>query len=373
MKIIGVEAIEIRLPEEEVLDKASCTQNSLIIKIHTDEGITGCGEVDSAPRVSKAVVDAPFSHSNASGLGRILLGMNPLDIKVLNERLYRSSLYYGRRGAAVHVIGGIDIALWDIAGKYYNQPVYQLLGGAFRKKIRAYASILFGRDGGETEEIGRRWVGKGFTAVKFGWGPMGQEESLDIELVAGARRGVGDKNDVLVDAGCCWTAATAIRRSQQFEEFRIGWLEEPLEGDDVEGYARLTRVSRVPIAAGENDAGRFALRDFIERSGIDIVQIDLARNGFSESVRVADFAEDKGLRVVNHYYSTGINLAAGLHWLSTRKSAFFFEYCVEETPIRWGVTKQRMEIDAEGFVHVPEGPGLGIDLDDDTVDNLRVK
>jgi L-alanine-DL-glutamate epimerase-like enolase superfamily enzyme len=289
MKIIGVEAIEIRLPEEEVLDKASCTQNSLIIKIHTDEGITGCGEVDSAPRVSKAVVDAPFSHSNASGLGRILLGMNPLDIKVLNERLYRSSLYYGRRGAAVHVIGGIDIALWDIAGKYYNQPVYQLLGGAFRKKIRAYASILFGRDGGETEEIGRRWVGKGFTAVKFGWGPMGQEESLDIELVAGARRGVGDKNDVLVDAGCCWTAATAIRRSQQFEEFRIGWLEEPLEGDDVEGYARLTRVSRVPIAAGENDAGRFALRDFIERSGIDIVQIDLARNGFSESVRVADF------------------------------------------------------------------------------------
>jgi len=372
MKITKVEAIEIRLPENEVLDKASSSQNSLILKIHTDEGLVGIGEVDSSPRVSKAVVEAPFSHSNASGLGRILVGKNPLDIKVINEELYQASFYYGRRGAAVHVMGGLDLALWDIAGKYYNQPVYQLLGGAFRKKIRAYASILFGRDGEETAAIGRRWVEKGFTAVKFGWGPMGQSESLDVDLVSGARQGVGDKNDVLVDAGCCWTAATAIRRSQQFEDFRILWLEEPLEEDDIEGYAKLTRVSRVPIAAGEGDSGRFALRHFIESSGIDIVQIDLARNGFSESVRVADIAEDKGLRVVNHYYSTGINLAAGLHWLATRKSAFIFEYCVEETPIRWDVTKQKMEIDAEGYVHVPEGPGLGIDLNEDTIDNLRV-
>lgn len=373
MKITSVEAIEIRLPEDEVLDKASSSQNSLIIKIHTDEGLTGYGEIDSSPRVSRAVVEAPFSHSNASGLGRVLVGMNPLDIKVINEKLYRASFYYGRRGAVVHAIGGLDLALWDIAGKYYNQPVYQLLGGAFHKKLRAYASILFGNDGDETAAIGKKWVDAGFTAVKFGWGPMGQDEKLDIELVAGARRGVGEKNSVLVDAGCCWTAATAIRRSQQFEDFGILWLEEPLEEDDVEGYAKLTRVSRVPIAAGEGDSGRFALRDFIERSGIDIVQIDLARNGFSESVRVADIAEDKGLRVVNHYYSTGINLAAGLHWLATRKSAFIFEYCVEETPIRWGVTKQRMDIDSEGFVHVPEGPGLGVDLDEDTIDNLRVK
>ncbi len=372
MKITGVEAIEIRLPENEVLDKASSSQNSLILKIHTDEGLVGIGEVDSSPRVSKAVVDAPFSHSNASGLGRVLIGLDPLDIKVINEKLYQASFYYGRRGAAVHVIGGIDLALWDIAGKYYNKPVYQLLGGAFRKKLRAYASILFGQDGDETAAIGRKWVERGFTAVKFGWGPMGRDEALDVELVAGARRGVGDKNDVLVDAGCCWTAATAIRRSQQFEDFKILWLEEPLEEDDVEGYAKLTRVSRVPIAAGEGDSGRFALREFIEASGIDIVQIDLARNGFSEAVRVADIAEDKGLRVVNHYYSTGINLAAGLHWLATRKSAFIFEYCVEETPIRWDVTKQKMEIDSEGYVHVPEGPGLGIDLDEDTIDNLRV-
>ena len=372
MKITEVEAIEIRLPEEEVLHKASSSQNSLIVKIHTDEGIVGIGEVDSSPRVAKATIEAPFSHANASGLGRLLIGMNPLDIRVINEKLYQSTFYYGRRGVVVHAIGGLDIALWDIAGKYYNKPVYQLLGGAFHKKFRAYASILFGKNGDETVKIGERWVKEGFTAVKFGWGPMGRSEALDLELVEGARRGVGDGNDVLIDAGCCWDTSTAVRRAQQFEDFGILWLEEPLDQDNLEGYAKLCSVSRIPIAAGEGDSGRFAWRDLLNRGGIDIAQVDLARNGFTESMRIADMVEDRGKRVVNHYYSTGINLAAGLHWLSSRKSAFIFEYCVEETPIRWDVTQQKMKIDEEGFVHLPDGPGLGVDLDEDTIDRLRV-
>ena len=373
MKITRIETIELRLPESEVLDKASSAQDSLVIKIHTDEGIVGIGEVDSCPRVAKAAIEAPFSHSVASGLGRILTGMNPLDIRVINEKLYQSTFYYGRRGVVVHAIGGIDIALWDIAGKYYNQPVYQLLGGVFRKKIRAYASILFGKDGQETCEIGKKWINKGFTAVKFGWAPMGQSEKLDLELVEGARRGVGDDNDVLIDAGCCWDTMTAIRRAKQFEDYKILWLEEPLEQDNLEGYRKLTNVSRIPIAAGEGDSGRFAWRDLIERGGINIAQIDIARNGFTEAVRIADMAEDHGLKVVNHFYTTGINLAAGLHWLASRKTAFIFEYCVEETPLRWDVTKQKMEVDGDGFVHVPEGPGLGVDLDEETIERYRVK
>jgi L-rhamnonate dehydratase len=373
MKITKVEAIELRLPESEVLDKASSAQDAMIVKIYTDEGIVGIGEVDSPPRVAKAAIEAPLSHSIATGLGRILIGMSPLDIGVINERLYRSTFYYGRRGVVVHAIGGIDIALWDIAGKYYNQPVYQLLGGAFQEKIRAYASILFGKDGEETCEIGKKWVDRGFTAVKFGWAPMGQSEKLDLELVEGARRGVGDENDVLIDAGCCWDTMTAIRRSRQFEDYKILWLEEPLDQDNLEGYSKLTSVSRIPIAAGEGDSGRFAWRDLIERGGIHIAQIDIARNGFTEAVRIADMAEDHGLRVVNHFYTTGVNLAAGLHWLASRKTAFIFEYCVEETALRWEVTRQKMEIDADGYVHVPEGPGLGIDLNEETIERYRVR
>ena len=372
MKITSIEAIELRLPEADIVDKCSSGQDALIVKIHTDEGITGIGEIDSSSRVAKAAIEAPFSHSVTSGLGRLLIGEDPLDMRVLWEKLYQATFYYGRRGVVIHAMGGIDMALWDLAGKYYGKPVYQLLGGAFHKKIRAYASILFGRDGDETAEIGRKWVSKGYTGVKFGWAPMGESEKVDLDLVEGARRGVGPDNDVLIDAGCCWDTITAMRRARQFEDFGILWLEEPLQQDNLDGYMQLSNSSRIPIAAGEGDSGRYAWRDLIERGGIHIAQIDLARNGFTEAMRIADFAEDRSLRVVNHFYTTGINLAAGLQFLAARKSTFILEYCVEETPMRWDLTKQKMEIDAEGYVHIPEGPGLGIDLDENTVDRFRV-
>ncbi len=258
MKITQVEAIEVRLPESEIETKASAAQDALILKIHTDAGIVGIGEVDSSARVAKAVIEAPMSHSVASGLGRLLIGMNPLDIEVINEKLYQSSFYYGRRAVVAHAIGGIDLALWDIAGKYYKQPVYQLLGGAFSKRIRVYASDLFGRDGNETREKGKKWVDQGFTAVKFGWAPMGQSEKMDMELVEGARLGVGEGNDVLIDAGCCWDTKTAKIRARQFEPYQILWLEEPLQQDNLDGYKELSLTSNIPIAAGEGEAGVYA-------------------------------------------------------------------------------------------------------------------
>jgi L-alanine-DL-glutamate epimerase-like enolase superfamily enzyme len=364
MKITRVEAIELRLPKVEEITAAS--QDTLIIKIHTDAGIVGIGEVDSSPRVAKAVLEAPFSHNIASGFSRLLIGMNPLDIEVIYDKLYQASFYYGRRAVVVHTLGGIDMALWDIAGKYYKQPIYQLLGGAFHKEFRAYASTLFGTDGKTTCDIGKRWVDAGFTAVKFGWEPMGQSEKLDLELVEGGRQGVGDENDLLIDAGCCWDTKTAIRRSQQFEEFNIFWLEEPLAQDNLEGYRRLSEASNIPIAAGEGEAGRYAWRDLIERGKIDIAQIDLARNGFSEARRIANMAEDYGLRVVNHCYKTNISIAACLHWLATRKTGFIFEYSVDEGPLRLDLTKQSLKA-VDGAIRVPDEPGLGVDLNEEIV------
>jgi len=369
MKITKVEAIELRLPEVKEITAAS--QDTLIIKIHTDAGIVGIGEVDSSPRVAKAVLEAPFSHNVASGFSRLLIGMNPLDIEVIYDKLYQASFYYGRRAVVIHTLGGIDMALWDIAGKYYKQPIYQLLGGAFHKEFRAYASTLFGPDGKTTREIGKRWVDEGFTAVKFGWEPMGQSEKLDLELVAGGRKGVGDKNDLLIDAGCCWDTKTAIIRSRKFEEFNIFWLEEPLSQDNLEGYARLSEASNIPIASGEGEAGRYAWRDLIERGKIDIAQIDLARNGFSESRRIADMAEDYGLRVVNHCYKTNISIAACLHWLATRKTGFIFEYSVDEGPLRLYLTKQSLKA-VDGIIRVPDEPGLGVDLDEEIVSRYCV-
>jgi len=130
-------------------------------------------------------------------------------------------------------------------------------------------------------------------------------------------------------------------------------------------------VARIPIAAGEGESGRFAWQNFIEQSGIDIAQIDLESNGITDAVRIADMAEDRSIRVVNHFYTNGIGLAACLHFLASRKSAFILEYCVEETPIRLEVTKQKMPV-VDGYVEVPESPGLGIDLNEETIERYQV-
>ncbi len=372
MKITKLEAIELRLPDS-YLTPDSGAQNALVIKIHTDEGITGIGEVDSCGPAVKASLEASISYTGVSGLAPLLIGENPLDIRVLNEKMYQASYYYGRRGLVLHAMAGVDIALWDIAGKFYNVPIYKLLGGAFHKKIRAYASILFGKDGKETLERGKKMVEKGFRAVKFGWGPMGKQEKLDLELVEGARQGVGKETELMIDAGCCWDTVTAIRRSKQFEPYEISWLEEPLAQDNLDGYRILTQVSPIPIAAGEGESGRFSWRELIEIGQIHIAQIDLARNGFTEAMRIADMAEDRGLRIVNHFYSTGINLAASLHFLASRKTSFICEYSMEENPLRWEVTKEKMEIDKDGYLHLPEGAGLGVQLNEETIETYRVK
>ena len=345
MKITKVEAIELRLPDEEVhAEKFSSAQDAVIVKIHTDEGIVGIGDSYSSPHMVKAAIEAPLSGASATGLARLLIGMDPLNIRPISHMLQAKNLRLGRRGIICHAIAAIDIALWDIAGKHYNKPIYQLLGGAFNKKLRAYASILFGKDGNETCEIAKRWVNEGFTAVKFGWSPMGQSEKLDLELVEGGRCGVGEKNDLIIDAGCCWDTNTAIKRAQQFQDYNVLFLEEPLNRENIDGYHKLTSVSPIPIAAGEGEAGR----------------------------RIADVAADHGVRVVNHFNTNPIGMAACLHWLASRQSAFILEYCVEETPIRQDLAKQKLSV-VDGYIGVPEEPGLGINLNEEIIERYRVK
>jgi L-rhamnonate dehydratase len=165
MKITRVEAIELRLPEQELFaEKFSSAQDAVIVKIHTDEGIVGIGDSYSSPHVIKALIEAPLSGASASGLARLLIGMNPLDIRFINDMLQAKNLRLGRRGIISHAIAAIDIALWDIAGKYYNQPIYQLLGGAFQNKLlMAKAPVKSARDGltrasPRSNLAGRRWV-----------------------------------------------------------------------------------------------------------------------------------------------------------------------------------------------------------------------
>lgn len=182
--------------------KTADTQDTLIIRIRTECGLEGIGEADASPEIVKAIIDAPYSHNIACGLRELLIGMNPLEVDLIREILYRRTMYFGRRAVGVVAMAGIDMALWDLMGKHFNQSIHRLLGGKRHDTIPAYASILFGRDGCETREIAQRWREAGYGAIKFGWEPMGQSESLDVELVRSARDGFGVEGTLLIDAGC---------------------------------------------------------------------------------------------------------------------------------------------------------------------------
>src|SRR5437667_12134466 len=204
MKIDQIVCQVLRVPLVE--KKTASSQDVVLVRVQTDNGLEGIGEADASPEVVKAIIDAPFSHNIACGLREILLGENPLETERLWQKMYRRTQYFGRTSVTIAAMSAVDMALWDLKGKLFGEPIHRLLGGKQQDRIKAYASILFGRDGKETREIGRRWVKAGYQAVKFGWEPMGQNEALDLELVRSARAGIGDDATLLIDAGCVWDA-----------------------------------------------------------------------------------------------------------------------------------------------------------------------
>lgn len=369
MKITQVICQILRI--EEVENKTAGTQDTLIVRVRTDEGLEGIGEADASPEVVQAIFDAPYSHNIACGLRELLIGENPLDTDRLWSKMYRRTMYYGRRAVTICAMAGVDLALWDLKGKLFEQPIWRLLGGRRHESVPAYASILFGSDGRETAEIAQRWREAGYQAIKFGWEPMGRSEALDIELVRGAREGFGADKTLLVDAGCVWDARTALQRAEAFREFDVGWLEEPLEQDDLEGYVWLRDRSPIPIAAGEGECGRAAFQPWIDRRALDVYQVDLARNGFTDANYIRQRVEEIGARLCNHCYKTPISVAACLHWLSTCHRAFLFEDCVEDSPLRHELTEERVQA-VDGVISTPTGPGLGITLDEAFVKRFLV-
>jgi L-rhamnonate dehydratase len=369
MKITRVEAIVLRLPE--VKAAADGTQDTCLIRIDTDAGVSGWGEVDSCPEGVKAIVDAPMSHSNCTGLARVLIGMDPLAIEVCNHRMRTATNYYSGGGVAVHAMAGIDMALWDLAGKVHNRPVCQLLGGAFQTRFRAYSSVLFGETPAATYDIARRWADRGFTAVKFGWGPMGQNEANDVALVREARRGLGETIDLLIDAGECFDARTAIRRSQQFAEFHPYWLEEMLHPDDLAGYRQLAAVSPTPVAAGETAARESEFLRMLDEGHLDWIQPDPSRCGISTMLAVGRAAVARHKRICNHTFKSAITLAASLHVMAALPGVDVVEFCMADSPLRHELTRETFEL-ADGFTELSDRPGLGVTVNLETVARYRV-
>jgi L-alanine-DL-glutamate epimerase-like enolase superfamily enzyme len=360
MKITQVICQILRI--DNVQAKTASSQDAVIVRIRTDNGLEGIGEADASPEVVKAIVDAPFSHNIACGLREIIVGEHPLETERIWQKMYRRTMYFGRTSVGIAAMAAVDMALWDLKGKHYGEPIHRLLGGKQHSRIKAYASILFGPDGKATRAIARRWREAGYQALKCGWEPMGQNEALDIELVRSAREGLGD-GTLLIDAGCVWDARTALRRAIAFSQFNIEWLEEPLREDDLDGYVWLRDHSPVPIASGEGECGREAFRPWIDRHALDVYQVDLSRNGFTDAAYIRARVEERGARLCNHCYTSPLTAAASLHWLSTCRDAFLFEDCVEDSPLRHELTHEKIQA-VDGWISVPDGPGLGVTLNE---------
>jgi L-rhamnonate dehydratase len=371
MRITDIEAIYVRMPQVKV--QCDSGQDALIIRVSTDEGITGIGEVDSAPLAVQGVINGDYSHTLCCGLRQLLIGEDPFQTEYLWQKMFRHNIYVGHSGVLIHAISGIDIALWDIKGKKLGLPIWRLLGGGFHTKLRCYASVLFGDTPAKTYDEASRLKDLGFTAAKFGWGPMGQDAKNDVALVAKARAGLGDDLDLMVDAGLAWDAKTAIQRANAFADYNPFWLEEPLAPHDYDGYRRLSNAASIRIAAGEEEDSFETYRRLIVEGQCDVIQVDLTRcGGFTGAMKVAAFAAENHRPVANHGFTTYINVAAALHWLNSVPNALIVEFVAQNgTDLRDILTKQSIRA-RDGYLEIPQEPGLGVELNDDTVASLTV-
>ncbi len=334
-----------------------------LVEVHTDAGISGIGSVFTGSALTQAGVDflKPFWQ-----------GAPADEPERVSELLRQSSFWQGRGGTVEHVISGIDIALWDLFGKICNQPIKKLFGGVYRDKIKPYGSILFDQPDVLAERL-KDTVARGFKAIKLGWRPFGRvSRSFDEELVRTARETVGPDITLLVDAGGSeqfWPHdyKWAINTAHMLAEYGVEWFEEPLPPDDIEGYIKLREHSPVPVAGCEVLTRRQAFIPWIERHAVDFIQPDATKcGGLTEARRIAWHAYDHNVRFVSHGWNTAIGLAADLQLAASLPVAWYVEYLTPAAYIE-DLVVEKFKLDEEGFLTIPNGPGLGIELDRDAL------
>ena len=350
-----------------------------LVKVTTDAGLVGYSDMETAASVAKACVDAPkWSDAEGmefmDGLRSLLLGENPLEVERLWYRMYRGTVYYGRRGVVMQAISAIDIALWDICGKFYGQPIHVLLGGKWRSKVRAYASTLFRPTPAAIKQAVEGYLAEGFTAVKFGWGVFGKNRRLDVELVQAAREALGRDRDLLVDTG--WfverTAKEAIAVLRDLEPFEPFLVEELLHPEDYDGYRRISEATHLKIACGEQEATDWGFQMLIERGGVDVLQPDLSRcGGFTAARKIVHMAERANRLVVPHSWSSDLLTAASLHLTAFQRRAEFVEFSTSRGPLSRRLAKEPLQL-VEGYLTVPTGPGLGVEINESVIEQYRV-
>jgi L-rhamnonate dehydratase len=371
MRITAVEPIVLRTDRVDTT-RADGTQDAFLVRVHTDEGLVGIGEADTSPYLARTMIEMPSSHLIARGLREVLVGENPLQIDRLWQVMYRATYHYGRAGVALHVISAIDMALWDIAGKIADRPVHDLLGGARILDVPVYASQVMPETADDVRTIADAAVAAGYRALKFGWGPLGQDIDRDVELLTAARSALGPERALMVDGGMAYTVKSAIELVKRLDELDVYWLEEPLAADDYDGYRRLADAVSIRIAAGEADSGLAPYRALVEQGHVDVLQPDLARcGGFTVARGIAQLALERNVEAVPHCFSTGVLVAASLHFVAALERPTWSEYSVADSPFVSDLLAEPLEF-RDGMLRVPTRPGLGIDLDEQLLERMRV-
>ncbi|MBV9754339.1 MAG: mandelate racemase/muconate lactonizing enzyme family protein [Hyphomicrobiales bacterium] len=331
-----------------------------LVAVHTDAGVTGHGSVFTDGRLVQAAMEV---------LRPLWEGENALEPERVSEKLHQNSFWMGRGGTLTHAISGIDIALWDVLGKVTNQPVGRMLGGTYRRRVQPYCSLLMDEPARMAQTL-QAMRAKGFRAFKIGWGPFGRaaDAKLDEAIVRAAREAVGPDAKLLVDAGASdayWPHGLkwALRTAEMLKDYGVGWFEEALRPDAIDDYCELRRASPVPIAAGEVLTRRQAFLPWLVRGALDIVQPDVTKvGGISEQRRIAWLADEFGVRYVGHGWNTAIGLAADLQLAAAMPLTDLVEF-IGGSPYLDGILTEPFILDSDGYLPIPESPGLGVELD----------
>lgn len=365
MQIESVDFFYLSMPE--ILDIGDGSQDALLVRVSAG-GEVGWGECEAAPLVSIASLVCPMSHSACKPVQMSVIGQridDVNDIRRIGDLVRAESMDLLQ---ADHTLSGIDMALWDLLGKRLSAPVYALLGYERAYPKLPYASMLFGDTPQETLEKGRAARAQGYRAAKFGWGPIGLGSVQDdADQFMAAREGLGDDGILLIDAGTVWKndLEAAAQRLPALKACAATWLEEPFVSGALDEYRRLAAMSgEVRLAGGEGSHNFYMARHMIDYAGIGFIQIDAGRiGGITVAKDVASYAAAHGVTYVNHTFTSHLALSASLQPYAGIEADHICEYPVEPKALALAITQDHLVPDADGYLHVPDRPGLGLTPD----------
>jgi L-alanine-DL-glutamate epimerase-like enolase superfamily enzyme len=358
--------------------------NMTVVRVHTDEGISGIGQAESPSLVIDAIVRC------GGGLLDLLRGEDPTQVERLWQKMYARTGLFGRRGVTLAAIGAVETALWDIAGQALGKPVCELIWRSFattreraeiKTKVTPYATVY--PPGNTLEELRERLgqaVARGFRAVKLEeWPGMFGHGSLaaDVAVLQLVREVIGDERDLLIDMQNSWSeVGHAVERIRAYAPFRLFFVEAPLPPDNLDAYARLADTVDTRIAAGDwGFATRFEFEDLMMRGRVDVVQPSSVRSGgISEILKIAEAAYRRGLLCIPHAWSHMVGVAAEVHLAAVTPNMPYFEYPIAfpDSPIITELLDPPLVPGADGRIEVPRRPGLGFSLNEQTIERFRV-